>query len=210
MNKNYITVITDNDSFYTFLKMVFNNKINLRKNNFQNAQQDEKCVAFILDYFSVKDLNIISENINKPFIIFTSMLDNIESYFNFYDTLSKFIPVIEKDIINTEFNDYFRLNEDTFFSIEKHSIISNEKTFILTNLEFRLIYYLLKNRGNIISVNTLIDQLDLMTPSSLYVCIKKLRKKLESDCDSPSLIVYRKNKGYFLNLTISRSIEIVS
>ncbi|KOS61634.1 winged helix-turn-helix domain-containing protein [Lysinibacillus agricola] len=198
MNSNYIAVLTNNHNFYQFLDLLLFNISLKRINDFQSLINDEDCIAFVGDSLCYEDLQKVEKNINKPVILLSSSLDYKENFLNFYYKFPRFIS--KQNFINKEFNDLYRLNTDTYFSIEKHSIITKNQSHPLTNLEFRLIYYLLKNRGKVISVDSLIDRLDLMTPSSLYVCVKKLRDKIEENSDSPSLLVYLKNKGYYLNI----------
>ncbi|WP_445506434.1 hypothetical protein [Niallia sp. 03190] len=57
---------------------------------------------------------------------------------------------------------------------EHQSVIRKNSINLLTNLEFRLLYSLIKFNGKGVSVNALMEKLELISPSSLYVCVKKI------------------------------------
>ncbi|MEK3977311.1 helix-turn-helix domain-containing protein [Psychrobacillus sp. FSL K6-2684] len=198
--KSYVAVLTKNDKIYNFLEVVYNTVVPLRLITDLNSSKDDNyCIAFIWDFSTYDDLSQITPEFNKPIILLSSLLNENRSYLELHQMLTTYFPLLDK-IEEDGFYDLFKLTDDSYFSIEKHSVITTETTHLLTNLEFRLLYYLLKNEGKAISVNTLMERLDLLSPSSLYVCIKKLRQKIEKDISHPSLLVYHKNLGYSLNI----------
>lgn len=194
---SYVSVITKNNKFFEFLSLLYQNLPLKQINEFDNFIYDEDCVALFWDYSSCgEELSRLDKQLQKPIILFSSLLNDFENYFHLHNNLLKIFPHKNTD----SFKDLYKINKETYFSIEKHSIITKDQSYQLTNLEFRLLYYLLKSAGKPLSADYLMDKLELMTSTSLYVCIKKLRMKIEVRSDEPTLLLYSRNKGYYLNI----------
>lgn len=212
----YIATLTNDSSFFKILEMLFyRNGIELRLlTDLSEKEQiiaDDKCIALMVDtmFDTQLDLNKIKEGVIKPVVILPSQIHGVEDLCILQENIESITNPLAL-LLNKSYppmqNNYMRLDEDVFFSIEDHCIKNKEQTLLLTNLEFRLLYYLIKRKGTIISVEQLLDKLDLMTPSSLYVCVRKLREKIEYNSSTPSLLIYHKYKGYSLNIsTINKS-----
>ncbi|CAG9622774.1 winged helix-turn-helix domain-containing protein [Sutcliffiella rhizosphaerae] len=190
----YISVLTTNTNLFKLLE-TFYSKLNLKLIfEIESSLEDKDCLLLLWDYTCFKDLFNISHCNSKPVILLNNSdniittctsLINLHAVFNNYPTVNR---------------DFYRLNNNVVFSIEKHCIIAGNTTYMLTNLEFRLLYYLLKLENKFVSTETLLEKLDLFSPSSLYVCIKKLREKIEINVQTPTLLIYHKNKGYCLKI----------
>ena len=188
----YISVLTKNLKFYKALEFISDVPLKIKYD--VNDVEDYNCLGVILDYSSFNNFKLIPGIIKKPIIFISNISENNESYLHFLDMMKLFSS--NKSSID---NNLYKLSENIYFSIEKHSVIVKNDIYLLTNLEFRLLYCLFQNKSRPCSVDFLLEKLDLMTPSSLYVCIKKLRQKIEKDCNSPLILMYKKNKGYYIN-----------
>lgn len=186
----YISVFTNNNNFYNSLSLISDIPLKIKDN--LNEIEDYYCLGVICDQKSYNSLKSINNNINKPILNIINTEKNYEKY------LYMIKSILTKE--NHSYEDLIKLRDDIYFSIEKHCIISSNNMYILTNLEFRLLYCLIKNKNKPCSVEILLNKLDLFSPSSVYVCIKKLRQKIEKDPNFPTILVYEKGKGYYLNI----------
>ncbi|MFE7064230.1 helix-turn-helix domain-containing protein [Sutcliffiella sp. NPDC057660] len=193
--ESYMAVLTKNQNLFKFVETIYYNVSLKLINDIESSLLDKNCLSIVWDLSSFTNLSQIEKSINKPIIIFSDLLND------YYSSFSLFSKLVDTNTTKSrKFNDLHRLHNDTFFSIEKHCIITQNSIQLLTSLEFRLLYYLLKIEGMAVSTDLLMEKLDLDSPSSLYVCIKKLRKKIEYNSTKPLLLLYHKNKGYYLNI----------
>jgi len=72
-----------------------------------------------------------------------------------------------------------------------------------TSLEFRLIEYLARHRGQVFTRDLLLDavwgDLQFVTPRSVDACIRRIREKIEPDRASPSYLKTIRGVGYRLD-----------
>jgi DNA-binding response OmpR family regulator len=77
----------------------------------------------------------------------------------------------------------------------------NEVT--ITTLEFRLIEYLARHRGQVFTRDVLLDavwgDMQFITPRSVDACIRRIRKKIEPDRKKPTLLKTIRGVGYRLD-----------
>jgi two-component system phosphate regulon response regulator PhoB len=70
----------------------------------------------------------------------------------------------------------------------------------VTSLEFRLIEYLSKHRGQVFTRDQLLDAVwgdtQFVTPRTVDACIRRIRKKIEPDPDVPTLLKTVRGTGY--------------
>ncbi len=85
--------------------------------------------------------------------------------------------------------------------IQKSLIIRNNKNIDLSKNELKILTYLLNNRGNIISRDTLIDYLwdnnEFIDDNTLTVNINRLRNKLD-DIGLTNTIITKRGQGYII------------
>lgn len=186
----YISVLTKNNNFFNFLSLI--SRIPLKNKYDLNHVNDYNCLGLICDQKSYSSLNLTNIHTDKPIINLLNISNNYDNYWNIFNVFSP--------IEDTSYKDLFKLGNNIYFSIEKLSIITKNNIFLLSNLEFRLLYCLIKNKNKPCSVEFLLNKLELMSYSSVYVCIKKLRHKIEENPDSPLILVYKKGKGYYLKI----------
>ncbi|MEI6180687.1 MAG: response regulator transcription factor, partial [Chloroflexales bacterium] len=88
----------------------------------------------------------------------------------------------------------------TLDPVEHKVIFNDDRTVELTPLEFRLLYYLMKNAGRILNIGQILNKVwgyDYEGESNLVaVYIRRLRTKIEQDPDHPRLVVTVRNLGY--------------
>ena len=81
-------------------------------------------------------------------------------------------------------------------------ILVRGKEITTTILEFRLIDYLARHHGKVFTRDALLDavwgDLQFVTPRSVDACIRRIRKKLEPDCSSPTFLKTIRGIGYKL------------
>ncbi|HEX8818223.1 MAG TPA: response regulator transcription factor [Terriglobales bacterium] len=76
-----------------------------------------------------------------------------------------------------------------------------------TSLEFRLIEYLARHRGQVFTRDLLLDavwgETQFVTPRSVDACIRRIREKIEPDRNSPSYLKTVRGVGYRLDAEAS-------
>jgi len=69
-----------------------------------------------------------------------------------------------------------------------------------TTLEFRLIEYLARHRGQVFTRDFLLDavwgEMQFITPRSVDACIRRIREKIEPDRSKPALLKTVRGVGY--------------
>jgi DNA-binding response OmpR family regulator len=90
--------------------------------------------------------------------------------------------------------------EITLDPVEHKVIFTNNRTIELTPLEFRLLYYLMKNSGRILNITQILNKVwgyDYEGESNLVaVYIRRLRTKIEEDPEHPRHVITVRNLGY--------------
>lgn len=102
------------------------------------------------------------------------------------------------DVLNTS----TRLSQGdiTLDPVEHKVIFTDGRTVELTPLEFRLLYYLMKNAGRILNVSQILSKVwgyDYEGESNLVaVYIRRLRTKIEENPNNPRHVITVRNLGY--------------
>lgn len=88
----------------------------------------------------------------------------------------------------------------TLDPVEHKVLLADGRAVELTPLEFRLIYYLMKNAGRVLSVSQILSKVwgyDYEGESNLVaVYIRRLRSKIEKDSEHPRHVITVRNLGY--------------
>jgi len=88
----------------------------------------------------------------------------------------------------------------TLDPVEHKVLFADGRAVELTPLEFRLIYYLVKNAGRVLSVSQILSKVwgyDYEGESNLVaVYIRRLRSKVEKDSEHPRHVITVRNLGY--------------
>lgn len=82
----------------------------------------------------------------------------------------------------------------------EHKVVFEDRSVELTPLEFRLLYYLMKNSGRVLNTSQILSKVwgyDYEGESNLVaVYIRRLRTKIESDPEHPQHVITVRNLGY--------------
>jgi DNA-binding response OmpR family regulator len=88
----------------------------------------------------------------------------------------------------------------TLDPVEHKVVFTDGRTISLTPLEFRLLYYLMKNAGRVLSGNQILSKVwgyDFDGESNLVaVYVRRLRTKVEAEPEVPRHIITIRNLGY--------------
>ena len=103
-------------------------------------------------------------------------------------------------LLNRKNSDILKYKE-LILDLSKSWIMKNDNHFELSKNEFRILYFLLLNRGQIISRDALMDYLwdnnDFVDDNTLTVNINRLRKRLDS-LGYSNVILTKRSQGYII------------
>lgn len=92
---------------------------------------------------------------------------------------------------------------DLVIDMDKGTVTRNGQDLYLSALEYKLLLVFLNNRGQVLSRDTLLEEIwdsagDYVSDNTLTVYIKRLREKIEQDSQNPVLIKTIRGMGYKL------------
>lgn len=152
---------------------------------------------------------------NAPIIMLTAlnheqeMLRGLESGaddflskpFNADILIARARTVLRRSASGTTPSSYYEFNNGHLsIDIEKHHVLVNEKRVKLTPIEFRLLVFLARNAGKVLSFNHILSNVwgDEYKGSMDYVhvYVSHLRNKIEEDAKKPRYILTVHGVGY--------------
>ncbi len=193
-----------------------------RITNFENVINDilnSKCNMVLLDInlpgnngeYICKEVRKISD---VPIVMITSVdseLDELISLnygaddyitkpFNLQILLAKIATILKRTSSNNK--DQTKINCENFIlNLSKSTIEKDGKEIELTKNEFKILYYLVQNRGKIVSreelMNYLWDSEMFVDDNTLTVNITRIRNKLE-EVNLKDILETRRGQGYIL------------
>lgn len=193
-----------------------------RITNFENVINDilnSKCNMVLLDInlpgnngeYICKEVRKISD---VPIVMITSVdseLDELISLnygaddyitkpFNLQILLAKIATILKRTSSNNK--DQTKINCENFIlNLSKSTIEKDGKEIELTKNEFKILYYLVQNRGKIVSreelMNYLWDSEMFVDDNTLTVNITRIRNKLE-EANLKDILETRRGQGYIL------------
>lgn len=193
-----------------------------RITNFENVINDilnSKCNMVLLDInlpgnngeYICKEVRKISD---VPIVMITSVdseLDELISLnygaddyitkpFNLQILLAKIATILKRTSSNNK--DQTKINCENFIlNLSKSTIEKDRKEIELTKNEFKILYYLVQNRGKIVSreelMNDLWDSEMFVDDNTLTVNITRIRNKLE-EVNLKDILETRRGQGYIL------------
>lgn len=97
--------------------------------------------------------------------------------------------------------DRLEISHGVVFDPFGHSVIKNGERITLSLIEFKVLYALIQNQGKAIKNEELMALSDLAENSSLYMCVKRLREKIEQDPKHPAILINQRGHGYVLKVS---------
>lgn len=93
------------------------------------------------------------------------------------------------------------ISGDITVELLKYRVYKNDKVIDLTTIEYKLLLLLIKNKGNVLERNLLLEKLwdtdgNFVDGNALTVYIKRLREKVEDDIKNPEYIETVRGTGY--------------
>ncbi|SCJ53282.1 Transcriptional regulatory protein walR [uncultured Clostridium sp.] len=93
------------------------------------------------------------------------------------------------------------ISGDITVELLKYRVYKNDKVIDLTTIEYKLLLLLIKNKGNVLERNLLLEKLwdtdgNFVDGNALTVYIKILREKVEDDIKNPEYIETVRGIGY--------------
>ena len=93
------------------------------------------------------------------------------------------------------------ISGDITVELLKYKVYKNESIIDLTTIEYKLLLLLIKNKGNVLERNLLLEKLwdtdgNFVDGNALTVYIKRLREKIEDDIKNPTYIETVRGIGY--------------
>lgn len=90
---------------------------------------------------------------------------------------------------------------DVEIHLMENRVYKEKKEVLLTAMEYKLLLQLVTHRGQVLTRNQLLEgiwdvQGDFVNDNTLTVYIKRLREKLEADCNNPCIIKTVRGLGY--------------
>ena len=193
-----------------------------RITNFENVINDilnSKCNMVLLDInLPGNNGEYICKEVRKtsdvPIVMITSVdseLDELISLnygaddyitkpFNLQILLAKIATILKRTSSNNK--DQTKINCENFIlNLSKSTIEKDRKEIELTKNEFKILYYLVQNRGKIVSreelMNYLWDSEMFVDDNTLTVNITRIRNKLE-EINLKDILETRRGQGYIL------------
>lgn len=99
------------------------------------------------------------------------------------------------------------LSEDIRLDVNTHKVISGTEQISLKAMEYKLLYYLLQNRGKVVTKDELLKNVwddEFVGEGTLAVHIRHLREKIEKDPKNPEFIKTVWGVGYIIEETPSK------
>jgi DNA-binding response OmpR family regulator len=97
---------------------------------------------------------------------------------------------------------------------DMRSIHLGKTSINLTRTEGIIIYALIKNAGNVVTINALCDQIWGATypgaQDSIRVYIRRIREKIENNPNHPMLIITKPGIGYYLSDSIKDGLDSIT
>lgn len=123
--------------------------------------------------------------------------DFITKPFNLQILLARIERILNRNHENTNIIEY----KHFILDISKSAIIKNETIIDLSKNEFKILHYLLMNKGQIVSRDKLIDYLwdnnEFIDDNTLTVNVSRIKNKLET-IGYEDIIVTKRGQGYIV------------
>ena len=91
--------------------------------------------------------------------------------------------------------------ENLLIDTDKSIVYSNDKKIDLTALEYKILLFISENKGKLVTRGQILASIwdnnnNFVNDNTLTVYIKRLREKIELDCNNPKIIKTVRGIGY--------------
>ena len=139
--------------------------------------------------------------IKKPFTL-SVLLAKVKVILNRYEKAAEAANAVSaKAASGGSAQGRLEIADGMVLDIGLHKVITPDDTRVLKAMEYKLLLYLLENRGRVITKNELLQNVwgDLFVgEGTLHVHIRHLREKIESDPNAPKIIKTVWGVGYII------------
>ena len=130
--------------------------------------------------------------------------DYITKPFKLGELISRINALLRRAGASKNDNDNFIKYGDIFIDFQRNRVTVDEKILDLTSAEYRLLCLLVRNINNVVSRNTILNELwdgkgNFVDDNTLSVYIRRLREKIEDDPSHPKRLITVRGFGYQWN-----------
>ncbi|QKG85398.1 response regulator transcription factor [Kroppenstedtia pulmonis] len=163
-------------------------------------QQPDRYLAVLIDTsgFTSGSLNAVmtaNQKHSVPIILLNGSQDNVKQTLSMFHDLYSFYWKVPK-----QENTKIWLNPYVVFDLNEHLIINRNQLIPLPCIEYKLLKALCKKSPNYLSTRQLLDivwgENKFVNVDTVYVHIRRLRQKIETNPDQPIVLINRKGVGY--------------
>ena len=177
-------------------KLNINNKFNKDKENIIIRNEMDKTKIFI----SLKNIGITGYELDELLSINNGADHYITKPFNIQILLAKIGALLRRTNMQGETNDKIDV-KDFILNTSNNTIEKDRKVIELTKNEYKILKYLVQNRGKIVSREDIMECLweseSFIDDNTLTVNITRLRNKLE-ELELKELLETKRGQGYIL------------
>ena len=146
-------------------------------------------------------LNIGGDDyIKKPYSL-NILLAKVKAILSRYEKAAEAAQAVSAKAVSAASTDRIRIAEDLYLDTGNHRIIRQEEEIPLKAMEYKMLRYLLENRGKVVTKDEFLQNVwedTFVGEGTLPVHIRHLREKIERDPNAPALIKTVWGVGYLL------------
>lgn len=167
----------------------------------------ENCLAVVINLPNptLEELSIlykVQKKLRVPYVFLAAGADEEETEL---DSLASLFSLMAANHANKNCQEMIPLAPDVIFDPVGKTIWHHGEQYMLTMTEYRLLQYLLECGDRTCDINQIIDKVwgidNFATSNTVYVHIRKLREKIESDPSNPKILVTCHGIGYKINVS---------
>ncbi|MBR4201541.1 MAG: response regulator transcription factor [Oscillospiraceae bacterium] len=146
-------------------------------------------------------LNIGGDDfIKKPFSL-SILLAKVKAILRRYEKAAEAAQAVSAKAVSAEPPDRIRIAEELYLDTGNHRILRQGAEIPLKAMEYKMLLYLLENRGRVVTKDEFLQNVwgdTFIGEGTLAVHIRHLREKIERDPNAPALIRTVWGVGYLL------------
>ena len=146
-------------------------------------------------------LNIGGDDyIKKPYSL-NILLAKVKAILSRYEKAAEAAQAVSAKAVSAASTDRIRIAEELYLDTGNHRIIRQGEEIPLKAMEYKMLRYLLENRGRVVTKDEFLQNVwedTFVGEGTLPVHIRHLREKIERDPNAPALIKTVWGVGYLL------------